>query len=328
MRELTISNREAAQRLDKYLLKYMDQASKGFIFKMLRKKNIKVNGKKADAAMKLQDGDCIQLFLADETIDKFRSHRKSMNIKKVEKTFDVVYEDEGILVCNKPIGLLSQRDKTGTDSLVEEVTSYLLETGAYDPDRDFGYKPGVCNRLDRNTSGIVLVGKTLEATKELNRIIRERQIDKIYTSIVAGKLERKGQLTAYLTKDTERNTVRITKNPVSNDSEKIETYIEPVEYLGNQTVLHIKLITGKSHQIRAQLAAIKHPVVGDLKYGDIRQNRELNKDTGLRHQLLHAGSIKFHDIEGPLSYLSNKVITTEETSLYKRVYNFFKSNNQ
>lgn len=325
MRELKISEKEAGQRLDKYLLKYMNEASKTFIFKMLRKKNIKVNGKKAEAITKLVPGDVIQLFLADDTIEKFRKHQK-VQVKQIKRTFDIVHEDDQILICNKPMGLLSQGDDSGSVSLVDQVVSYMIDQRSYDPNTDIGFKPGVCNRLDRNTSGIVLVGKTLGATQELNKVIHDRKVDKLYTSIVFGNLKKGGNLKAFLTKDWKTNTVQITKKPVSKESELVETHITPVEQLENATVLSIKLVTGKSHQIRAQLAAIGFPIIGDKKYGGDEKNKELFRETGLRNQLLHAGAIRFHEIEAPLEYLKDREFATEQSAQYNRVYRYLKRN--
>lgn len=317
MKELNITKKEAGQRLDKYLLKFLNQAPKSFLFKMLRKKNIKLNNKKAEGNEKICEGDSIQIYLSDDTISKFREVKVVTN---KDYSFGIVYEDENLLICNKPIGLLSQKESKESHSLADEVITYLVEKEQYDPSKDVGYKPSICNRLDRNTSGIVIVGKNIRALQSVNQLLRDRKIKKYYTCIVEGNVQEKKHLKSYLTKDPVTNKVKITKEVISKESHSIETIIEPIEYKNNFTLLKVQLITGKSHQIRAHLAHIGHPILGDTKYGNQQINKKLKEVFKVNHQLLHAETIEFEETNEFLNYLSGRSFTATETKIYMKVY--------
>ena len=186
MKLLTVTEREAGQRLDKMLAKYLNLAGKGFIYKMIRKKNITLNGRRCDGSEKLEEGDQIRLFLSDETIGRF----SSVPVQPVKKTsLDVIYEDENILLINKPCGMLSQKAAESDVSLVEYITAYLLETGAMTEEDLKTFRPSVCNRLDRNTSGIVIAGKTLGGLQAMGAVLKDRSLHKYYQCIVKGRVE-------------------------------------------------------------------------------------------------------------------------------------------
>ena len=280
MRMLTVSKNEAGQRLDKLLAKYLNLAGKSFIYKMMRKKNITLNGKKCDGSEHLTEGDEIKLFLAEETIEK----SSEVKIQKVQKKkLDIVYEDEHILLINKPSGMLSQKAKETDESLVEYLIDYLLDSGKLKKEDLACFRPSVCNRLDRNTSGIVLCGKTLAGSQALSRIIvaagrslpglqimseviKDRSLGKYYVCVVRGIVKGEARIEGWLTKNEKTNQVSIRKEETPG-SLPIRTAYRPLVSGNGYTFLEVHLITGRSHQIRAHLASIGHPIAGDYKYG-------------------------------------------------------------
>lgn len=306
MREIEINKNEAGQRLDKLLGKYMNKAPKSFIYKMLRKKNITLNKKKADGSEKLEINDKVQLFLADETIEKFSVEtflEADAVIRHVE--LDIIYEDKNILIINKPAGMLSQKARPEDETLTEYVIAYLFSTKQLTKEDFMSFHPGLCNRLDRNTSGIIIAGKSLVGLQQMGAIIKERNIDKYYFTIVKGVVKETSLIEGYLIKDKNHNKVTISKSP-SEGADYIKTQYEPVKTNGEYTLLKVKLLTGRSHQIRAHLQSIGHPVIGDGKYGDVQVNKYFKRNFNLRHHLLHSCELDFPEIEGELSSLSNK----------------------
>lgn len=303
MKIVQITAQEAGQRLDKFLGKYMSQAPKSFFYKMMRKKNITLNGKKAEGMEKLQAGDEIKLFLSDETIAKFRgmaeqsegapkaaecgAGQKEQNGTLVQR-LDVIFEDENILVVNKPMGMLSQKADKNDVSLVEYITEYVMTK---EQQRNSTFRPGICNRLDRNTTGLVVAGKNVESLQFLNQLFRERTLQKYYLCLVKGKLSKKADIDGYLKKDEKHNRVVISQEQ-TDGAVRIITAYEPLEnvvWQGQEyTLLKVHLITGKSHQIRAHLKSIGHPLVGDTKYGEKSMYHLFKKEFGVRYQLLHA----------------------------------------
>lgn len=318
MRELAISANEAGQRFDKLLAKYLKEAPKGFIYKMLRKKNITLNGKKADGSERLCAGDTVRLFLSDDTIEKFAAgtgtgtlpERMNSGGGQYIPPFAIVYEDEHILVVNKPAGMLSQKADREDISLIEYLKEYLLSSGAITTEQLRTFSPGICNRLDRNTSGLLVAGKTLAGVQQMNAMFKERNLDKYYLCIVKGKLNKSERVEGYLTKDTSHNRVAITEYETEG-SHLIQTEYEPLaanQWKGQEyTLLKVHLITGKSHQIRAHLKSIGHPVIGDGKYGHKDVTRVVKSEFNLRHQILHAYQLRLGEIKGDLSYLSGRL---------------------
>lgn len=285
MKEIVIKPQDEGQRLDKYLLKYMNTAPKSFVYKMLRKKRIKYNHGKALGSEILQAGDALQLYLAEETLEQFMEEKK---VAFQERHFGIVHEEAELLVVAKPAGLLTQREKADSqNTLVDQILSYLAETGEYCPGRESAFTPGVCNRLDRNTSGLVLCGKSQRATAALNRAIAERKIQKEYLTIIKGCMEKEGVLSAFLKKDRDKNEAHISTQ-ASPGAKKIEMAYKTIAQNGTISLIEINLITGKSHQIRAHLSFLGHPVAGDQKYGDAKANLEYKRRFGLCHQFLHA----------------------------------------
>lgn len=315
MKILKVEKNEAGQRLDKLLMKQLNKAPKSFIYKMLRKKNITLNGKKAEGSEITRIDDEIKLFLSDETIDKFSEMSETT---VVEQEFDVVYEDSNILVVNKPAGLLSQKAVPEDVSLVEQVISYLLTSGQITNEELQTFKPSICNRLDRNTSGLVVTGKSLIGLQTMSRLFRGRSLHKYYLCIVKGKMDRQGQVSGYLKKDEKTNQVTVSKEKME-DSDFIQTEYEPLKYNEDYTLLRVKLITGKTHQIRAHLSSMGHPIAGDTKYGNGNMNRWFRKEFGLEHQLLHSYQIIFPNMTEEFQHLSNKKLTAKEPELFQRI---------
>jgi 23S rRNA pseudouridine955/2504/2580 synthase len=315
MKQIFVNENQAGQRLDKLLLKILNKAPKSFIYKMLRKKNIVLNDKKAEGSEIVTLKDDIKMYLSDETIDKFSLWTDSVII---DYDLDIIYEDKNILILNKPIGVLSQKASGADYSMVEYVISYMLSSKQITKDQLQSFKPGICNRLDRNTSGLLIAGKTLVGLQETARLLRERKLDKYYLCIVKGILNKTNEITGYLTKDNESNTVTISSIQ-SENSDYIATEYHPLASSDEYTLLQVKLITGKSHQIRAHLSSIGHPILGDSKYGDIKTNNYLKQVYGLKHQLLHSYRCVFPQLLGPLSNLSDREFEATEPEIFRTI---------
>ena len=315
MKTLIVTEKEAGQRLDKLLTKYLNLAGRGFIYKMLRKKNITVNGKKCDGSEKLSKGDEIKLFLSEETLQKF----SQVQVQKVRDIqLSVIYEDAHILLINKPSGMLSQKAKEGDESLVEYVIDYLLKNGDLSSQDLATFRPSVCNRLDRNTSGLVAAGKSLPGLQILSEVFRDRSLHKYYYFVVKGALKEKRTISGFLLKDEKTNQVKIFKDQVP-ESQPIVTTYEPVSVFDNYTLLRVTLVTGRTHQIRAHFSSIGYPLVGDGKYGDAGVNEEARRRFGIRHQMLHSFQMEFPDLPEPLSYLSGRMFTAPLPEEFKRI---------
>lgn len=318
MKEIHVGKNESGQRLDKLLAKYLNLAPKSFIYKMLRKKNITLNGKKASGNEQLKSGDTVILYLADDTVARFS--RAPSAPAKAGGRLDIVYEDEELLLLNKPAGMLSQKAKETDVSLVERLTAYLLEEGAVTGESLRSFRPSVCNRLDRNTSGLVAAGKTLSGLQELGELFRKRTVSKYYRCLVAGRMEcgKTAVIEGYLKKDERRNQVRITGTE-EPESAYIRTEYLPLAANDRVTLLEVHLITGKTHQIRAHLSGTGHPIIGDPKYGDPSVNEAFKRKYGLRRQLLHSYRLEFPVLEGTLAAVSEQKFTARLPEDFRRV---------
>lgn len=321
MKEIVVTAMEAGQRLDKLLARYLKEAPKSFLYKMLRKKNITLNGKKADGSEKVKEADRIRLFFSEETLAKFTGTEKAglaMQEEFPDTKLDIIYEDENVLLINKPAGMLSQKAGRQDVSLVEYVIGYLLRSGSITRENLDYFRPSVCNRLDRNTSGIVAAGKTIAGLQELSRMFRDRAMHKYYRCLVKGELKESCRLSGYLVKDEKRNQVRISREK-QPDSQPIETEYMPVRTGNGLTLLEVKLITGRSHQIRAHLASVGHPIVGDTKYGDEKVNERFFREYGLKYQLLHSYRMELPKLSGALENLSERVFLAKLPDYFQRI---------
>lgn len=302
MRQIIVRANEAGQRLDKFLQKYMKEAPTSFFYKMMRKKNILLNEKKCAGSEKLTEGDCIRLYLAEETLEKFGAPvSDGADISPYEKAYasigalSVLWENEYGLAVNKPAGILSQKARPTDRSLNEWLVGYLLREGELTAADLATFRPSVCNRLDRNTSGIVLCSKTLIGSQILTEAVREKSVRKFYRLLAFGRMEKSGVFEAWEKKDPASNQVQIAMSP-QKGAQRIRTGIRPLltgrlPGVGEVTYAEAELFTGKSHQIRASLAAMGHPLLGDAKYGG-RQGDSLEK-YGVRGQMLHACRVEF-----------------------------------
>lgn len=322
MQERVVTKNEAGQRFDKLLAKYLRLAPQGFLYKMLRKKNITLNGKKASGSEKVEAGDVVRFFLSDETMEKFTAHPPKGQLFKggFRQIPDILYEDEHILLFNKPVGLLSQKSKEADVSAVELLITYLLETGQIKKEELNTFRPSVCNRLDRNTSGILAAGKSLAGLQELSRFFKERTVEKYYLCLVAGRVEEEQTIDGWLKKNEKTNKVQVFEREIAG-GDRIQTAYQPVSDTLQSTLLKVHLITGKPHQIRAHLASIGHPIIGDYKYGNKKTNDHYRDKYGLNSQLLHAYELVMPRTDQTLSYLSGRTFTAEVPTLFHEVCN-------
>lgn len=331
MKQYIVDNINEGQRLNKYCNRILTNAPQSFIYKMLRKKNITLNGKKADGSEILNSGDEIKFFLSDETFEKFsklevsncgvkNSFRenygltvdesadkimKSSSLKKEE----IVYEDENILICYKPEGELSQKAVTGDYSINERIVCYLSEKSEEDSSlsNNVRFVPGVCNRLDRNTKGLITAGKNLKGQRFLTELFRERKIDKYYIAVVSGRFTGMLDSKLYLRKD-EKNNISVISKEKMEDCSLIHSVFYGITSNDKYSIVKIKLKTGKSHQIRSQLAYLGFPVVGDAKYGDKKINGIVASKFEIRTQMLLAYELVFPECSGEFADLSFKNI--------------------
>lgn len=317
MQSFKVGKNEASQRLDKLLMKKLNKAPKSFIYKMLRKKNITLNSRKAKGSEIVNQNDEIKMFLADKTIEKFTL---KVDTTVLEKYFDVIYEDEYILVVNKPAGLLSQKAKATDISLNEQIISYLLESGYIEEQKLQTFKPSISNRLDRNTSGLIIAGKTLISLQTLAELFRSGNVDRYYLALVCGCITDKNNISAYLSKNKSNNVVRITSTK-TKDSSKVAIEYESLLYNDDFTLLKVKLITGKTHQIRALLSHVNHPILGDYKYGKKTINDNFKDKYKLNHQLLHSYQLSLPTIKGELAHLSNKTFKAKTPEIFTNIQN-------
>lgn len=316
MVKVEIGKNEENQRLDRFLRKYLEKAPLSLIYKAIRK-DVKVNGKRVGGETLLKDGDVISLYMSEEDIEKYK---KKSCVRKTKKQFAVAYEDDNIIIVEKPFGLLTHGDATEKKNhLANQVIDYLIAKGEYNPRVEKTFTPASVNRLDRNTTGLVLFGKNSESLRELNKLIRERNsISKYYLTIVKGHLKKEIHLTDRMIKDRQTNTVSVMPEN-AKEGLLMETIASPVEYANGYTLVEVRIITGRTHQIRAHLAKEGFPIIGDAKYGDRKTNEIIRKKYGWSTQLLHAYKLSFEGCRGNLEYLDGKTVTSQLPPDFARI---------
>lgn len=319
MREFYINGNEKGQRFDKYLKKLLSGAPNGFLYKMLRKKNIVLNGKRADGTEKLCAGDHVKLFLSDETFEKFsgadaaQSEFSRLRDLRPRVPLKVIFEDADVIVIDKPAGMLSQKAVPSDISANEYILHTLIARGELTEETLRTFRPSVCNRLDRNTSGLLIAGKTLKGLQETSEALKSRSIQKYYRCLVKGEVKECSHIDGWLAKDVQTNRVTVLPEAAEN-AVRIETEYRPVRTENGYSELEVHLITGRSHQIRAHLASVGHPILGDFKYGDSILNRRLKQKLQVDSQMLHAYRIVFAD---------GREITAPCGEEFERVWRYF-----
>lgn len=333
MKEIIITANDAGRRLDRFLRKYLSNASLGQIYKIIRK-DVKIDGKRKDEAYLLCEGEVLTLYISDEEFDKLSGRGDAVNNagrtgaaggRKARKQFKIIYQDANILIADKPYGLLTHGDAhEKKNHLANQVKDYLIETGDFNPREEKVFSPAPANRIDRNTTGLVIFGKTSAALKGLNQMIREDMVSKYYLTIVHGNIDRELDLKGQLTKDEKLNKVSITAaDSDSGDSRAIRTIVRPLQHLDrNTTLVEVELVTGRSHQIRAHLASVGHPIIGDSKYAGksaLRLNSYLSDKYQLSTQLLHAYRLKINECTEELAYLEDKEFISPMPDAFARI---------
>ena len=308
MKEIKITENEAQQRLDRFLRKYLPDYKLGDIYKLFRNKKIKVNSKREKENYMLQLDDVVQLYIAD-AIQGEQKH-----IAAPAKPIDIVYEDDNLLLANKPFGLLTHPGDS--DTLIDRALYYIAQQEGYIPSPTF--TPSTCNRLDRNTGGIVIIAKNYTALKAANKLVRERGIKKLYLCVVKGVIKEVGEVKNFLLKDEDSNKVEILEEQEAG-AKGVHTKYKPIASNGEYTLMEVELITGRPHQIRAHFASIGHPIVGDTKYGDQHTNKIFFDKFQLKHQFLYAYQIAFREAEEGLEYLKGRSFTSKLPASFEKI---------
>ena len=303
MQKTVVSHYESGQTLEKYVRKVLKDAPLSFIYKLFRKKDVKVNGHWQDKKYIVNEDDEISIYVTDAQLEEFQKKNEYHPSDYIKER--IVYEDDNVLFVNKPKGVLVQKDDGSSKALDQMVIEYLMYKKEYDPSNQLAFTPGPAHRLDRNTSGIVIFGKNQVALQQLFSLLKEHEkIGKHYLALVVGDVEKDGQVNAPLLKDEKKNMVKVAS--LKDGGKPSITIYHPLKRFGDCTLLDVTLVTGRTHQIRVHMAYINHPVVGDNKYGDFAFNNEFAKEYGIKNQFLHAYELHFGQLEYPLNNLSNK----------------------
>jgi 23S rRNA pseudouridine955/2504/2580 synthase len=313
MKTIQIGANESGQRCDKFLRKLLKDVPLSAIYKAFRKGDIRVNGKKIKEQYVLEEGDTIE-------IRYIRTSGEKKNFERIDNNLKITYEDENILMVEKWPNLLVHSDtKDGEPTLTDYVLSYLYDKGDYEPEKEVTFTPAPCNRLDRNTSGVVIFGKNFKYLKALNEAIRERSIEKYYMALVQGRIK-DGIHTGYILKNEDANISKVYETKVPN-SKEIAMEVKTIQSCGTFSLIEINLLTGRSHQLRAHLSELGNPIVGDSKYGDKKLNSFFINRYGLDYQFLYAFKVIFKSNSDELEYMKNKTIAESLPPVLKKIKN-------
>ena len=312
MRTLIINRNDAGQRLDKFLSKAVKAMPKSLMYKGIRTKKIKVNRKRAEIGYILEEGDTVELFISEEF---FSDNASDSAFMKLKPKLDIVYEDENIMLLDKRPGLIVHSDdEEDVNTLISHVKAYLYRKGEYNPEDEQSFAPALCNRIDRNTGGIVIAAKNSEALRIMNEKIRNDELSKFYLAAVHGHMPKRADtLHGYLRKDQVNNIVDIStvKKP---GYKEIVTKYRVLDEKNGLSLIEVELVTGRTHQIRAHFSSIGHPLLGDGKYGVNRDDKKL----GYKFQALYAFRLEFHfrTDSGALSYLNGKSFSIDKSKIW------------
>ena len=312
MFEFKIGKNDAGQRLDKFITKAIDIPT-SLLYKSIRTKKIKLNRKRTEISTVLQEGDTVQCFLAEEF---FKKSADENSFERITPKLSIIYEDENIMLLDKKPGVSVHEDEKGaTNTLITHILAYLYQKGEYNPSEENAFAPALCNRIDRNTGGIVIAAKNAEALRIMNEKIKLREIDKFYLAAIHGKPEKREDiLKGFLKKDEKTKTVRVyDKNP-PRDAKTIITKYRILKTKPDTSLVEVELLTGRTHQIRAHFAHIGHALIGDGKYGQNKADRA----KGYKYQALYSYKLRFSfkGEENALSYLNGKEFRVPDESIY------------
>ena len=317
MKEFTIGKNDAGQRLDRWLSKAVPLLPAPLAQKYIRIKRVKLNGRGAKRDVRLAVGDVLQLYINDEFFDKPREDNAFLAVFKPQ--LNIVYEDENILLCDKRPGLLCHPDQTEyVATLITHIQAYLYQKKEWDPRGENSFTPALCNRIDRNTGGIVICAKNAEALRVLNQKIKDRELEKYYLAVIHGRMTPpEGKLESFLVKDEVKKQVSVHDRPISGGKTAVTLY-RTLANADSLSLVECELITGRTHQIRAQFAAAGHPLLGDGKYGRERDNNKY----GRKFQALYSYKLAFHFTTdaGSLEYLNGKVFTVKEVDFVQTYF--------
>lgn len=317
MLEIKVDSINSNQRVDKYVRKLIPNAPLAFIYKLFRKKDVKINKHWVNINYILKEEDVLTIYIRDDQYESFKNNEFKIN-SNYKFNHEIIYEDNNILVVNKPNGLLIHGDKNNkSKTLTNDVLNYLASKNEYDP--NLGFTPGPVHRLDRNTSGVVVFGKNIEVLQYFLKLFKDKSnIEKEYIALVNGKITKPGKVENRLFKDEDKNFVKVSNQEGSKEA---ITLYKPIKNYKNLTLLNVTILTGRTHQIRVHMAYINHPILMDQKYGDFNLNKYYEEKYNLKYQCLHANSLYFHDLEGKFSYLNNKKFIAKLPSFFENLLN-------